>query len=1004
MKQNFTFLNRATLFALLLLGIVSSSYAQIVTINTNGTSPNQIGVSNFHISEQVYTNAEIGNSNFSTVGAEITSMAFFANTLSTLAGGNTFNNVKVYLKNVVPASATPYSFSAFATGAWNSTYATSNGYTLVYDGPITFTAVGGAATVFQLSTPFLRVAGNNLNMLIERTDNTLHTGFVSFCANTLTNGGAATSSVRRTNAATLPTTFAQLSGFRTAVEFRHVYADDAQLRQVFTLGKIPIPYATPHTVQAILRNTGSAPLTNKVVTLDVTGANSYSTSVAIDVVDVGKDTTVTFSPFNPTALGINTVTVSTSADEFNGNNSFSMSQLVTNNSYSLAYQGQGSAGGVGFNGATGDFVGRFPVNAPSSINQVSVNFNVGGQPFKIGIWRANGPGGAPDSLLWESASLTSTAGIYTVPVSPRVDVSGAFCVGVRQTGTANVSFSYQSENPVRKGSYFFTSPTGGTIWNDFNTTASPFRFMVEPRLTLANDMGVSSITTPAGGSIGNKNCNSIAPAVEVSNFGEFDQIDVKTFLEIKKGAVSVYKDTVTIPFIVSGTTTPISFKNFYPDSLAGTTAYTAESGTLLATDGDNTNNNVTSNFTYNQPNSGLATALYQFTNSSVCGASSSPNPATYSWITQTSNEIIWPANNGDDAFSDSIFMPLKFNYFGVDRQAIWISSNGFFTFLNPTGVNNAGATLTIPDVAAPNAYIAGAMTNLDMSPTTYPDTHVYHGGDADQYVVTFWHAHKAGAPTTEYITFQIIMKWDGSIKLQYNDTESSFPYPTSILDQCTVGFESATGTNGLQYRLNGAGGPMFGSPMAVEISLLTPLPLSMTTFAAKATDKGNIVEWTTERETEIETFLIERSISGDRSFVTIGQVAPLNRNSRNNYTFMDSKPLSQGYYRLKVVENDGRFSYSNVVAVGRKKEFTINDVYPNPTANDVNLRFSATKNEGVTISIVDALGSMVYNQAYDGNAGVNEININTTNFATGIYKIIVDNGAERLFKDFVIQR
>jgi hypothetical protein len=100
-------------------------------------------------------------------------------------------------------------------------------------------------------------------------------------------------------------------------------------------------------------------------------------------------------------------------------------------------------GGIGFNGTTGDFVARFFSNSPKYINQVTVAFGAGGEPFKVGIWRCDSVTKKPSTLIYQSDSLTSKSGNYILDFKKPVSINGSFFVGVRQLGTNNISFGYQ---------------------------------------------------------------------------------------------------------------------------------------------------------------------------------------------------------------------------------------------------------------------------------------------------------------------------------------------------------------------------------------------------------------------------------------------------------------------------------------------------------------------------------------------------------------------------------
>ncbi len=964
-----------TSFALLFHFVAN---AQTTIPSLSGNSGNVIGTLQSHANESIYLDAEVGNCNFTSNATSMTSIglsAFALSTVTTPNNGNAFSGISIYMKDVPAATTT------IAAGSYSLT-----GYTLVYSGSITFAAIN-TWTYVNLTTPYVRSPGTNLQILFIRTDNVLHTGFSANCSNGNSAAGTGALTTRRYNNATAVSTSSILtpaSPFRMGVSFRRINPNDAAVTQIYTLGKIPIPYATPHVIKANVTNVGLNAMTNIAVNLNVTGANVFSTSTVIPSLAVGASTVVSFNPFIPTNLGTNSINVSLGADDIACNNLLTVSQLVSGNAYTYAY-GTVSNGGVGFTGATGDFVAKFNTNTATTVNQVSVNFAGSGQPFKIGIWDASVTG-TPNVLLWESTAQTSTTGVFTLPVSPAVAVSGDFFVGVRQTGTVNVNFAYQSEAPIRPTTFYFTSPTGGTTWTDFAPN-SPFKFMVEPRLTLANDVGVSSIVLPAGGST-IEICNTpITPSANVSNYGANAQTNLSVTMTIKKAGTAVFTDTQVIPSMASGASAVVTFASFNPGTLpAGTTAFTTECTTSLASDLDPTNDKVSNAFNVISSTFSGSSATYKYANRYACAAANPLLPAAnYSWITQTASEITWAI--GDDEIQP-LTLPFGFSFFGTVYNTAYVSSNGWVSFTDPTALTQAvqRATVAIPTAGGIENYIAGALRDMDMTAATFSDTHLYYGGTPSQYVITYWHVHAFGALVGDYITFQIILNEDGSIKLQYNDAESTTVLPTAITNGSTVGIENSTASEGIQYRYLTAGGPMFGSPMAVDYVLLTPLPLRLLSFDAENKNHVNNLTWKTSAEVNTSRFEVERSFDGNK-YSKMGEVKAINiREKQNTYTFTDVKPIEGlNYYRLKMIDLDGKSTYSMIRVINSTSTVQNVKVYPNPTSNVITTDFSLEEeNEGM-IQIFDALGSMVSQQAADYKAGANRVRTDVSALPAGIY-------------------
>jgi hypothetical protein len=413
-----------------------------------------------------------------------TTLTTFGFMINAGASSAVSGNLKVYMLNT---TATTY--------ANGSDWATlSAAMTLVYDGLYTIpvSTVPIAADV-TLTTPFLYTGGGiYIAYQWTCTSTVATTAAVYQCNTSLTNG-----LVRANSSTALPATLSTASSYRPCMRlgYNNPYTNDGVVLQVYTLGKLPIPFGTPHAVQAYIKNQGAVTIYNTPATLNIAGANSFTNVKTIDSILAGSQSLVTFDNFVPTSVGANTVTVSIPSDENNTNNSLVKSLETNLNTYSYA-QGTIHDGGVGFTSATGDFVAKFTTTSTQAMNQVDVRFSAGGQPFQIGIWSV-GTGGTPGTLLYTSPTYTSTSGAYTVLIDPPVTIPvGAFFVGVKQTGTSNVSFAYQSETPIRPNCFFYTSPGGGTTWTDFAPN-NAFRFMIEPKFALANDVSINAIAPAA---------------------------------------------------------------------------------------------------------------------------------------------------------------------------------------------------------------------------------------------------------------------------------------------------------------------------------------------------------------------------------------------------------------------------------------------------------------------------------------------------------------------------
>jgi hypothetical protein len=155
---------------------------------------------------------------------------------------------------------------------------------------------------------------------------------------------------------------------------------------------------------------------------------------------------------------------------------------------------------------------------------------------------------------------------------------------------------------------------------------------------------------------------------------------------------------------------------------------------------------------------------------------------------------------------------------------------------------------------------------------------------------------------------------------------------------------------------------------------------------------------------------LERSSDGI-SFTKITFVASKanggNSTSALSYNYDDVRPMSgANYYRLKQIDNDGKFSYSNVVLLTRKvTEITLTGVYPNPTTRVLNVKITSPRAEKLTLVVTDLTGKVVMQQPMSVVIGDNQQQMNVAPLAAGTYvvKAICANGCETAVHRFVKQ-
>jgi hypothetical protein len=175
------------------------------------------------------------------------------------------------------------------------------------------------------------------------------------------------------------------------------------------------------------------------------------------------------------------------------------------------------------------------------------------------------------------------------------------------------------------------------------------------------------------------------------------------------------------------------------------------------------------------------------------------------------------------------------------------------------------------------------------------------------------------------------------------------------------------------------------------------LPLSLLDFTAKADKQTAHLKWLTANERTASYFDIEKSVDS-KNWTRVGSQKAGNT---EGYAFTDPQAFDKTnapYYRLKMMENDGTFSYSMIRQVKIDKVRSIK-VYPNPAKDALYIEGIETKNDW-QIKLLNNVGQVV---ATHKGMGASSIEITTQDFNSGMYIVEFQSDETRWTKKVVIQ-
>lgn len=204
---------------------------------------------------------------------------------------------------------------------------------------------------------------------------------------------------------------------------------------------------------------------------------------------------------------------------------------------------------------------------------------------------------------------------------------------------------------------------------------------------------------------------------------------------------------------------------------------------------------------------------------------------------------------------------------------------------------------------------------------------------------------------------------------------TSTPGYLTLFSACWTG--NYAGTDGVQ-----------GNFCVVRLTADDPVPVELTSFTASVSGKAVNLNWSTASETNNQGFEIQRG-SSVSDFEAIGFINGAGTTTeRQNYGFSDEVVNGTYFYRLKQIDFDGTFEYSNSIEVDVNipAVFALEQNYPNPFNPSTTINFSLAEDGMINLAIYNLLGEKVLSVLNEfREAGVHSVNIDASTLSSGAY-------------------
>ncbi len=169
------------------------------------------------------------------------------------------------------------------------------------------------------------------------------------------------------------------------------------------------------------------------------------------------------------------------------------------------------------------------------------------------------------------------------------------------------------------------------------------------------------------------------------------------------------------------------------------------------------------------------------------------------------------------------------------------------------------------------------------------------------------------------------------------------------------------------------------------------LPVELVSFTGEELEGSIKLNWETESETNNAGFEVQWKPENNQlneEWKTLNFIeGNFNSNSLQEYSYTHASPSKRNnYYRLKQVDQDGGFQYSDIIKISIEDDTRFN-FFPNPAYTEINITFDKYQGEG-EVEIFDLLGNRILSQIFSNNPAV----LNIENLTGGVYYLSWKNG------------
>ena len=271
----------------------------------------------------------------------------------------------------------------------------------------------------------------------------------------------------------------------------------------------------------------------------------------------------------------------------------------------------------------------------------------------------------------------------------------------------------------------------------------------------------------------------------------------------------------------------------------------------------------------------------------------------------------------------------------------------------------------------------------------------------------------SGYNTVTYTTDGV--NWDSTgLIISYTSDVSTTVYPAGMgtytisnavgapLDSVSLDFSNISGANNnpkfqiqINFQTSAKGNDRYDN-LTLEGDPVS-LPLLLQSFNGTITNNNAKLTWTASNEVNVKEYQVEAS-TDRKNFEVLDVVSANNKKGLNDYEYTGVAPKTTTYYRLKMIDNNGSFNYSSLVALSGAVSNNKITAFPNPAVNTITLTHEQAI-AGATIKILSVDGKTV--SLSNVQTGAIQSSIDVSKLGKGSYLVYYENNGEKAITQFV---